>query len=156
MAEAPDKVTGKDYADSIARYLRQNYGNRGIEVYREVSMGKTIIGKNRRIDILAIHTESAVALAIECKYQGSAGTTDEKIPYTLQDLEVLPLAACVAYAGTGWSDGVLHMLRGSPMAAYCLPGSDLRPGPETSDLDHIVAMTFKWWDVILRDKPPFR
>ena len=61
------------------------------------------------------------ALAIECKYQEVQGTTDEKIPYALQDLEALWFPGCLVYAGTGWSKGVLHTLEGSRRAVHCLP-----------------------------------
>ena len=63
------------------------------------------------------------AFAIECKFQESVGTVDEKIPYALDDLRALPMAGSIAYAGKGFSEGVLHMLRASPHAAYCLPAT---------------------------------
>jgi hypothetical protein len=100
-------MTGTEYANLIAAYLAKNYGGRGLTVYREVPLGKSIIGKNRRIDVFAVHKASAKALAIECKVQTSAGTADEKIPYTLQDLAAMHIPAFVVYAGSGFSDGVL-------------------------------------------------
>ena len=146
-------MTGLEYADLIATYLVHNYGARSISVYREVGLGKSIIGKNRKIDVLVVHEETHRALAIECKFQASQGTVDEKIPYTLQDLEALRMPGIVAYAGEGFSHGVVHMLQASPMAAYCLPtSSDLQPSEATRELDHVVAMAFDWWDVVLRGK----
>jgi hypothetical protein len=120
-------------------------------VYREVNVGKSIIGKNRRIDVFCVCEREA--FAIECKFQDSPGTVDEKIPYTLDDLEALPMAGCVAYAGQGMSDGVLHMLRGAPHAAYCLPApGQAEPSPDTWELDHLLAMHFKWWDVLVGNR----
>lgn len=147
------KLNGHSYADRIAAYLVENYTDRGLAVYREISLGKSIIGKNRRIDIFALHEETGRALAVECKFQDSAGTADEKIPYTLQDLEAMHIPAFVVYAGEGFSQGVLHLLQGSSRAAYCLPPEDLKPTQHaTTELDHIIAMTFGWWDAILRHK----
>ena len=148
-------MTGTEYANLIAAYLTRNYGRRGLSVYREVPLGKSIIGKNRRVDVFAVHDASAKALAIECKVQTSTGTADEKIPYTLEDLAAMHVPAFVVYAGTGFSDGVLHMLRSNKRAAYCHPELSLEPTPTTIELDHIVAMTFGWWDAVLRDKRPF-
>jgi hypothetical protein len=148
-------MTGNEYATLIAAYLSRNYGPRGLAIYREVSLGKSIIGKNRRVDVFAVHHESTKALAIECKVQTSIGTADEKIPYTLQDLAAMHVPAFVVYAGTGFSDGVLHLLRSSERAAYCLPEAHLQPTTDTIELDHLVAMTFGWWDAVLRDKKPF-
>jgi hypothetical protein len=148
-------MTGNEYADLIAAYLSRNYGPRGLVIYREVSLGKSIIGKNRRVDILAVHESTDRALAVECKYQNVAGTADEKIPYAISDLESLQIPACVAYAGEGFSQGVLHMLQGSPLAAHCLPELNLDPNKATLELDHIVATTFHWWDAVLKSKAPF-
>ena len=77
-----------------------------------------------RIDIFCVCERTNRAFAIECKFQDSHGTVDEKIPYALDDLDALPMAGCIAYAGQGFSDGVLHMLEASPHAAYCLPAVD--------------------------------
>jgi hypothetical protein len=148
-------VTGNEYADWIAAYLTRCYGPRGLVVYREVSLGKTIIGKNRRVDMLAIHQETDRAIVFECKYQASLGTADEKIPYTLHDLAALHVPAFLVYAGAGFSTGVLHMLEGSPIAAHCMPGPNLEPSPATLELDHAMATRFGWWGAVLRQKAPF-
>ena len=95
------------------------------------------------------------AFAIECKFQESEGTVDEKIPYTLDDLEAMPMAGCIAYAGKGFSAGVLHMLRASTRAAYCLPVADQgETTADTKELDHLLAMHFGWWDVFVGKKKP--
>ncbi len=148
-------MTGKEYADWLAAYLVHNYGHRGLTVYREVSLGKSIIGKNRKIDILALEGKTNKALGIECKYQETAGTADEKIPYTLDDLEAMHVPAFVCYAGDGFSRGVIHMLESHKLAAYCKPREDLVPDKDTVELDHIIAMVFGFWDAVLARKTPF-
>lgn len=147
-------MKGHEYADLIARYLASTYKNRGLMVYRELSLGKSIIGKNRAIDVFALHADTKTALALECKYQATPGTVDEKIPYALADLEALWVPGCVVYAGEGFSTGVVHLLRGSKRAAYCLPDTSLEPSSNTRELDHIVASVFGWWDVVLGGKQP--
>ena len=95
------------------------------------------------------------AFAIECKFQESEGTVDEKIPYSLDDLEAMPMAGCIAYAGKGFSAGVLHMLRASTRAAYCLPAAGQGDTTaDTKELDHLLAMHFGWWDVFVGKKKP--
>lgn len=148
-------LTGKQYADLIARYIVRNFGARGLLVYREVPLGKTIIGKDRQVDILVLEQPSNRVMAIECKYQDQRGTTDEKIPYALADLAALRLPGCLIYAGEGWSPGIRHMLEGSHLAAHALPNADLSPGSGTREFDHILAMTFQFWDVVLRGRAPF-
>jgi hypothetical protein len=148
-------LTSSEYTTLIARYLAQTYQRRGISIYREVFAGKSIIGKNRRVDLLLVCEQTNQAYALECKYQGSQGTADEKIPYALEDMQALRMSGCLVYAGEGWSEGVLHLLRASAYAAYCLPPPSLAPGDATRELDHMLAMHFSWWDVLTRGKQPF-
>ena len=147
-------MTGKQYADLIASYVVSNYGRRGLKVYREITLGKTIIGKNRKVDLFIVHEPSNAALAIECKYQEGPGTVDEKIPYALDDIEALPVPGYIVYAGEGFSRGVVHMLEASRFAARCLPDPGLGQGVATWELDHVLALAFKWWDVILLSRVP--
>lgn len=146
-----------EYRDLVAAYIERHFGPHGLRVYTEVSLGKTVIGKNRRVDIFALRTSDQRVLAIECKYQRSQGTADEKIPYALQDLEALWVPGCLVYAGEGWSEGVLHTLEGSKFAAFCLPVQPLmdRTG-DTLELDHIVAAVFGLWDYVVSDARIFK
>jgi hypothetical protein len=148
-------LTGKEYADLIASYVLKNFGARGLKVYREVSMGKTIIGKNRQLDIVVLHEESSAVLAIECKYQSTLGTVDEKIPYAIQDMQAMGVPVCLTYAGDGFSSGILHMLAACPIAAQCLPQSTLEPTRDTRELDIALAMAFRFWDLVVANKKPF-
>ena len=148
-------MSGADYANLVAVYLARRFGPRGLKVYREVRVGKSIIGKNRCIDVFCVREEDSTAFAVECKYQDSAGTVDEKIPYALDDLDALPMAGCIAYAGKGFSDGVLHMLNASPRAAFCLPfEGQTHSSTDTRELDHLVAAHFRGWDILVGPKAP--
>src|SRR5688572_5170219 len=148
-------MTGAEYSTLVAAYIVGRFGDRGLKVYREVRIGKSIIGKNRCIDVFVVCERDNKAFAIECKFQESVGTVDEKIPYAIDDLRALPMAGCIAYAGRGFSEGVLHMLRASPHAAYCLPHAEhAQSTPETRELDHLLAMHFGWWDVLVQGRTP--
>ena len=148
-------MTGTEYANLVAWYVTRRFAARGLRAYREVRIGKTIIAKNRCVDIFCVAEKGNDAFAIECKFQDSEGTVDEKIPYSLDDLEAMPMAGCIAYAGKGFSAGVLHMLRASTRAAYCLPIPDQSDtSADTKELDHLLAMHFGWWDVFVGKKKP--
>jgi hypothetical protein len=152
-------VTGHQYRDLIAGYIHHHYGPHGLVVYVEISLGKTVIGKDRCIDVFVIRPDDRKAMAIECKYQDSLGTVDEKIPYALQDLEALWVPGCLVYAGKGWSKGVLHTLEGSRLAAYCMPESrDSKLGrtKQTRELDHMLAAVFGFWDLVLPANKRFK
>ena len=154
IGKAMASMTGHEYANLIADYIHYNFSDRSIRIYREVSIGKSIIGKNRRVDMLLISETTDQAFAIECKFQDSSGTADEKIPYALQNMKALPMGGCIVYAGSGFSVGVLHMLQASEIAAYCLPDVQdaRRSTKETKELDHVLAMNFQWWDVLVAGK----
>ena len=150
------EISGQ-YVGLIAAYLEHNYADRKIDVRQQVDLGTSIIGKRRKLDILVVHPPSGKALGLECKYQGVSGTADEKIPYALGDVAAMRIPGCVVYAGGGFSPGVLHMLKSSEDAAYCLPNPrDLgRIHTHRNDellstwqLDHVLAVTFAWWDLI--------
>lgn len=148
-------MSGAEYANLVAVYVARRFGSRGIKVFREIRVGKSIIGKNRCVDVFCLCENSNKAFAIECKFQESEGTVDEKIPYALDDLDAMPMAGCIAYAGRGFSAGVLHMLKASARAAYCLPSPDqAESSGDTRELDHLLAMHFGWWDVLVGKKKP--
>jgi hypothetical protein len=157
-------MTGNEYKLRVAKYVISAYGPRGVDVFDEVTIGTSLLGKPRRIDLLLRERDSKAALAIECKYQDSAGTVDEKIPHALQDLASLRMPAVMVYAGGGFSEGVLHLLRASSLAAFCMPDESLKPLPRqraaeafhsgTWQLDHVLAQSFGWWDVIIGDRKP--
>jgi len=148
-------MTGGQYADLIAFYVSKRFASRKLKVYREIEVGKTLHGKKRRVDILCVAEESQRAFAIECKFQDSKGTADEKISYALDDIVALPISGCIAYAGEGFSDGVRHRLASSPHAAYCLPTDGQTDAmPKTNELDQMLAVHFGWWDVLIEKKRP--
>ena len=124
-------MTGAQYANLVASYVSRRFGSRSLKVYREIRIGKSIIGKNRCIDIFCVCETSNKAFAIAA----------------------LPMPGCIVYAGNGFSEGVLHMLRASPAAAYCLPPPDANSSTaETRELDHLLAVNFGWWDVLIDRK----
>ncbi len=156
-------MTGTEYRRRIGRYVARNYGARRVEVFEEIPVGTSIIGKQRRLDLLVVERATSRAFALECKYQDSSGTVDEKIPYALQDLAALPFSGAIIYAGVGFSEGVLHLLQSSERAAYCLPDETLAPRPRRSgdpidsgtwQLDHAIALAFGWWDLIVAGRSP--
>lgn len=153
------KSAGLDYPDRVSNYILSNFEARFIEVYREVNIGTTNIGKARKIDVLVLDRPKNLGFAIECKYQDAQGTTDEKIPYAIEDHKALSLylKGGIAYGGTGFSPGVLHMLKSCGIAAYCLPeGPQYERTAETKELDHMLALHFGWWDLLLPEKRRFR
>lgn len=148
--------SGNKYRDRIARYIERHFGPSGISVYTELELGKTIIGKNRKIDIFLVRKSDGEVLGIECKYQSTGGTTDEKIPYALEDLRSMWIPGVLVYAGEGWSDGIRHTLAGSREAVRCDPGVDCLRSSDTTELDHVIAAVFKLWSMVINERRQFR
>jgi len=146
-------VRAEEYKKIIASYIISNFRDRGIEAYLELGLGKTVIGKDRKVDIFVLNESINKAIALECKYQDIGGTADEKIPYTLQDLEALHCPGCLVYAGEGFSKGIINLLEGSPKAAYCLPNNSFDRNAATKELDCFLAAVFGWWDLIINKSP---
>jgi len=73
-------MTGAEYASAVADYVARRSAGRDLKVYREVKVGKTIIGKNRSIDVFCVCAKTKKAFAIECKYQDSQGQWTRRSP----------------------------------------------------------------------------
>lgn len=75
----------------------------GLDVEIEVTVGRRIWGAKRRIDIVFRHPETRKSLGIECKYQGTQGTAEEKIAGTIDDIHAWPIRGVVVFSGKGFS-----------------------------------------------------
>lgn len=151
-------MNGNQYANWVGNYIKVNFSSRGIIVYSEIFMGKSIIGKNRRVDLLVLNESLNKAIAIECKCQNVPGTADEKVPYTLKDSEAMQMDAYVVYGGEGFSKGITHMLEANELACYAMPQdndeNNFSRTISTRELDQILAMKFSWWDIFTNGKTP--
>ncbi len=82
----------------------------GLNVDRQVRVGRRLWGAERRIDVVLTEPGLRRSLGIECKFQGVAGTTEEKIPATIRDIEAWPIAGIVVYDGAGFSPNMVSYL----------------------------------------------
>lgn len=82
----------------------------GLEVERQVRVGRRIWGAERRIDLIAKDRSARLSLGIECKYQGTPGTAEEKIPATIQDIDAWPIRGIVVFSGDGFSERLKSFL----------------------------------------------
>lgn len=75
----------------------------GLEVERQVAVGRRIWGARRQIDVVLKYRETRTSLGVECKFQGGTGSAEEKIPATIEDIAAWPIRGIVVYAGEGFS-----------------------------------------------------
>ena len=88
----------------------------GLDYRRRLTVGKTIYGKDREVDVLFRDARNGNRLAVEAKYQRVTGTADEKLPYAVLNQATLPLPGVIVYGGGGFHQGALHWLCASTKA----------------------------------------
>jgi hypothetical protein len=87
-----------------------------LESRTEVYVGRRIWGAKRRIDVVLRHRETRKTLGIECKYQGTKGSAEEKIPATIDDIRAWPIRGIVVFSGEGFSQNMINYLLSTGMA----------------------------------------
>ena len=103
---------GRELERAVARIADEI----GLEAARQVKVGRRLWGPVRKIDLVVRHRDSGRSLGIECKFQGGAGTAEEKIPATIQDIAAWPIPGLVVFAGDGFSDNMRAYLHSTGKA----------------------------------------
>ena len=88
----------------------------GLGTREQFKCGRRIWGAERYIDVVLTHVESRRRLGIECKYQGTAGSAEEKIPAIIQDISAWPIPGLVVFSGNGFSTNIKSFLIASGKA----------------------------------------
>ena len=88
----------------------------GLDADIEVAVGRRIWGAKRRIDVVLKDPTTRVSLGLECKYQGSKGSAEEKIPATIEDIKAWPIRGMVVYSGEGFSSNMRSYLLSTGVA----------------------------------------
>lgn len=96
----------------------------GLESKEQVTVARRIWGAKRKIDIVLTHRETRKTLGIECKFQGTKGTAEEKIPATVQDINAWPIPGIVVFSGQGFTDNIKSFLIATGKAVEF---ADLKP-----------------------------
>jgi hypothetical protein len=88
----------------------------GLKTEDEVKVGRRIWGARRFIDVVVTHRTTGLKLGIECKYQGTGGSAEEKIPATIEDIKAWPIRGLVVFDGPGFSVNMNGYLISTGMA----------------------------------------
>lgn len=76
-------------------------------------IGCDIYGKQRRIDFILFHPQRWTdCLVIQCKWQASPGSVDEKFPFEVLSIQLNEFDTIIVLDGGGYSDGAEQWLRG--------------------------------------------
>ncbi len=105
-------ASGRDLRDAVEKVGR----DLELDVETEVAVGRRIWGAKRRIDVVLKHPETRVSLGVECKFQDTRGTAEEKIPATITDIKAWPIRGIVVYSGKGFTANMKSYLLSTGMA----------------------------------------
>lgn len=115
-------MAGKETAPRHGEALKYNVvelaKRLGLQAKTEVRAARRLWGAKRRIDVVLTHEPTRKVLGIECKYQGTSGSAEEKIPATIKDIEFWPIQGIVVIDGPGFSDNMKGFLMATGKAVW--------------------------------------
>ncbi|MHB8621065.1 MAG: PD-(D/E)XK nuclease superfamily protein [Chloroflexota bacterium] len=88
----------------------------GLEHREQVKVARRLWGAVRNIDVVLTDPKSRLRLGVECKFQNTAGTAEEKIPAILSDIDAWPIRGIVVIGGKGFSPNMRFYLISSGKA----------------------------------------
>jgi PD-(D/E)XK nuclease superfamily protein len=106
----PGMATAVRNGDELVTRVLELAAELGLAARTQVRVARRIWGAVRRIDVVLTQTETRRTLGLECKYQGSQGTAEEKIPSTIQDIAAWPIPGIVVFSGEGFSPNMMSFL----------------------------------------------
>ncbi len=96
--------------DELAKRVCELGDKLGLEVREQVRVARRVWGAVRHIDVVLKNKASGKTLGVECKFQGSGGTAEEKVPATIQDINAWPIEGLVVFAGEGFTQNMKSFL----------------------------------------------
>ena len=100
------KGTAPKSGDELKQRVADLAQSLGLKAQKEVKAARRLWGQRRYIDVVLTDEKTAKRLGIECKFQATAGTAEEKIPATIQDMEHWPIPGIVVIDGEGFSENM--------------------------------------------------
>ena len=112
--------TGKALEAEVARVAE----SLGLDVRQQYRLGRRIWGARRHIDVILTHPGDRTRLGIECKFQRTTGTAEEKVPLIIQDIGTWPIPGLVVFSGEGFTPHMQGYMLSSGKAVHL---DDLEP-----------------------------
>lgn len=90
--------------DELVQEVARRASQLGLLVKKQVSVARRIWGAKRKVDLVLRDATTGKTLGIECKFQGTRGTAEEKLLATIQDINAWPMPGLVVFAGDGFDE----------------------------------------------------
>ena len=104
LSEDYQKVAAKDFFDS--KKLKKPI------FAAQCTMGKDIYGKDRRVDFILYHPNLwKNCLVIQCKWQSSSGSVEQKYPFEVLSIKASGFETIIVLDGGGYSAGAENWLK---------------------------------------------
>ena len=110
--------------DSLVQQVVGVAAGLGLQTKEQFKCGRRIWGAVRFIDVVVTEPKTWKRLGIECKFQRTSGSAEEKIPAVVQDIGAWPIPGLVVFSGEGFSDNIRSLLVASGRA---IDLTDLEP-----------------------------
>ncbi len=91
-------VSGQRFEREVEQTIRRL----GLPFLRQVQMGISILGRKRIADFV-VYDKSGRFLGIECKFQDSPGSAEDKLVHTITDFDARPIRHVLVFGGEGFS-----------------------------------------------------
>jgi hypothetical protein len=102
--------------DALCKAVVQLATSLELKAREQFKCGRRIWGAERFIDVVLTHAETRRRLGLECKFQGTSGSAEEKIPAIIQDIAAWPIPGLVVFSGPGFSANIRSFLVASGRA----------------------------------------
>lgn len=102
--------------DALCKAVVELAVSLGLTAREQFKCGRRIWGAERFIDVVLTHAETRRRIGLECKFQGSTGSAEEKIPAVIQDIGAWPIPGLVVFSGPGFSSNIRSFLISSGRA----------------------------------------
>ncbi|MES1171755.1 MAG: PD-(D/E)XK nuclease superfamily protein [Bacteroidota bacterium] len=106
----PGRATAVANGDELVTNVLALAAELGLQARTQVRVARRIWGAVRKIDVVLTQAETRRTLGVECKFQSSQGTAEEKIPSTIQDIAAWPIPGIVVFSGEGFSPNMVAFL----------------------------------------------
>ena len=104
------KAKAVSSGNALVKQVRKLAEMLGLEAREQFKVGRRLWGAGRRIDLVLKGGPSSKTLGIECKFQKISGTTEEKIPAIIQDINAWPMDGLVVFSSDGLTENMKSFL----------------------------------------------
>ena len=107
-----EESRSKDFLNELPNLTNKAYA-------KQVLIGKNIYNRDRKVDFILYHPEIwKSGLVIECKWQASPGSVEEKYPFLVAKIQLSKLPTIIVLDGEGYTKGAKDWIQSQATSSY--------------------------------------